>query len=209
MGPQLETENRRSLRVWSPVLVSFVGALLASSTASCVIVTDDHDDDYYYDDYYVDPPPETPTTNDPALVQIDTGAEIPPEPGEGVGMFVEHIASADDGDLWRISTTCDTNYSGFACSFDAIIDAAGLRVFEELELEYDDLVQVGVDRAYFTPYTGFGVDGIVVRTDPNAILRLEMYLDGRSEPRFIYWVGGGVLHAGAPTNPIDFEPSGE
>jgi len=208
MGPQLKNENRRSHRVWSSVLTSLTGALLLS-TASCVIVTDDHDDEYY-DEYYDDTPPpaEVPTTSDPMVVQIDTGVELPAEPGEGVGLFVEHLESDVDGDTWKITTACDSNYSGFACSFDAIIDASGLRVLEELELESDDLVQEGVDRLYFTPYTAFGIDGIVFQTDANAIVRLELYLDGRSEPRFVYWVGGGVLHAGAPTNPVDFEPSG-
>ena len=38
---------------------------------------------------------------------------------------------------------------------------------------------------------------------------LDMALDGYSEPRFVYWYGDGILHQGAPTNPVDFVPPEE
>jgi hypothetical protein len=48
---------------------------------------------------------------------------------------------------------------------------------------------------------------MTLTTTPGAVLRLETYLDDQPQPRFVYWFGNGVLHEGAPTNPVDFEPS--
>ena len=36
--------------------------------------------------------------------------------------------------------------------------------------------------------------------------RLGPFGAGNSEPRFVYWVSGGVLQRGAPSNPVDFLP---
>jgi len=55
--------------------------------------------------------------------------------------------------------------------------------------------------------TDSGTDGATIETTPGAILRVDLLLDGKAEPRFIYWFGDGVLHQGAPTNPIDLEPN--
>ncbi|WP_437281068.1 hypothetical protein WME90_11055 [Sorangium sp. So ce375] len=198
--------KRRSLGLWSFLLVA---APLAS--AGCIIVDDDghHDGHHVHDDQNDgdDSAPPTPA-DDVRRVAIDTDATLSTEPGEGVGIFVEYTA----GGTWTLWTTCDTNTSKVVCSFDIyasvdtsseLIDLAGI------EIEKTDatrLVDIGV--AYFHAETGSDIDAMTFATTPGAVVRLEAYLDGAQEPRFVYWFGDGVLHEGAPSNPLDFKPTG-
>ena len=185
-----------SLGLWSILL-----ATASLGLSGCIII--EKDDDYPHDGY-VEPPP---VSEDPRLVSIDTDATVSAEPGEGVGLFVEYTA----GGAWRLSTTCDTNYSNIGCTFDAFasVDTSS----ELLDLSTEDLegqdqakiLEEGV--AGWHAETASDIDAITLTTTPGAILRVEMYLDGVSQPRFVYWLGKGVLHEGAPTNPIDFEPT--
>ncbi len=50
-------------------------------------------------------------------------------------------------------------------------------------------------------------DGFTFDVTPGATVRVDVYLDDAPAPAYIYWVGEGGLHQGAPTNPIDFTPS--
>ncbi|MGK3995685.1 hypothetical protein [Sorangium sp. So ce1024] len=198
----------RSRGVWSSLLVAAPLAL-----GGCIIVDDDgrdHDHHHDWDDDDDDggnntPPP--PPANDPMRVAIDTDALLSSEPGEGVGVFVEYAA----GGTWTLWTTCDTNQSRVPCTFDlyASVDTSS-ELFDIVgsELEKSDttgLVDEGV--AYFHAETGADFDAMTFTTTKGAVVRLEAYLDGVLEPRFVYWFGDGVLHKGAPTNPLDFKPT--
>ncbi|KYG06123.1 hypothetical protein BE21_36680 [Sorangium cellulosum] len=198
----------RSLGLWSFLLVA---APLASS--GCIIVDEDghhgghqHDDgDGWEDDDDNNEPP--PPADEPRLVAIDTDAALSSEPGEGVGIFVEYAA----GGTWRIWTTCDTNSSKVVCSFDlyASVDTSS-ELFDIVgtDLEKSDATRLADDGiAYLHAETGSDIDAMTFTTTEGAIVRLEAYLDGVQEPRYVYWFGDGVLHEGAPTNPIDFEPT--
>lgn len=200
MAFSAESVKRRSPGLW-PIL------LTASSLAlgGCIIVEEDHDDGWS-DDYYVPPPAEA---EEPMLMTIDTDATVTAEPGEGVGVFVEYAT----GGTWRIWTTCDTNHSNAPCVFDIFasvdVNSELIDIFSD-EAESGDKVRTyseGV--AYFGAQTESDVDAMVLETTPGAIVRLEVYLDGVEQRRFIYWFGDGVLHKGAPTYPIDLEPSKE
>jgi hypothetical protein len=192
----------RSLGVWS-----FLLATAPLTLGGCTIVEDRDYRDRDDDDAWVEPTPPPPANTDPMLVGIDKGAAVTSEPGEGVGIFVEY---AGDG-AWKIWTTCDTNTSKVVCSFDLyasidqsseLIEIAG----EDLErADQTSLMSEGV--ALLHAETGSDVDAMTLTTTPGAILRLEAYLDDQPQPRFVYWFGNGVLHEGAPTNPVDFEPS--
>ncbi|UQA58857.1 hypothetical protein [Polyangium aurulentum] len=188
-----------SLRVWPSVLglVACVG--LASATTGCIIVADDNDDDVVVVD--------NPRPVEPMLVTIDSDAILEAEGGEGVGVFVEYAA----GGHWLVWTTCDTNYSGNVCAFDifATVDtSSNLELVQGDGIEGYDFVNVeGSGGLEFYAETSADVDAVQFTTTPGAIVRLEVNIDGSPQPRFIYWVGNGVLHEGAPTSPIDFEPS--
>lgn len=175
--------------------------LAALGSVGCVIV---HDDEMgHHGDEWNDPPSETPM-----LVPIDAEQTLSQTPGEGVGLFVEY----GSGGLWRVWTTCDSAGGSPPCGFAACVsvpgDAGGVSRAGGEELESDDsVITYGDGVTCLLANTDVDVDAMTFETAPGAILRLEMALDGYSRPEFVFWVGNGVIHAGAPTNPVDFEPS--
>jgi hypothetical protein len=188
-----------SLRVWPSVLglVACVG--LASASAGCIIVGDDDDDD----DVVVERPPVV----EPMLVTIDSDKFLESPLGDGVGVFVEYST----GGTWRVWTTCDTNFTGKICAFDIFATVDTASVLEAVQGEniegYDFVNQEGNAGLEFYAETSADFDSVVFTTTPGAIVRLEVNIGGQPQPHFIYWVGNGVLHNGAPTSPVDFEPS--
>lgn len=201
----------RSRWVWSAVLTSAAFAVSAGMTG-CIIREDHHDDwdddhQHWEDETDVVTPPPTHGT-EPLLVAIDADQTVESAPGEGVGLFVEYTT----GGHWRVWTACDTNLSGLDCAFEACVSVVDgspqLRNVEGDANETDDVIESFADG--FTclgASTGSDTDGMVFDADPGAMLRLEMSLDGEAQPRFVYWVGDGILHEGAPSDPVDFVPT--
>lgn len=158
-----------------------------------------HDDGYQYD-------PPGPTDIESSTIDTDaTIAEI--EPGSGAGAFVE----VQTGGKWRLYTACDTDLSGYSCDWDVIITAsvdADIESFEEENLESSDWVDwEGSDSLRFIANNATDFDGFRFQATPGATMRVDVYLDAHPAHRYIYWVGDGGLHQGAPTNPIDLVPS--
>ncbi|MBX3128894.1 MAG: hypothetical protein KF718_19415 [Polyangiaceae bacterium] len=148
------------------------------------------------------------TAPDPAVSTIDTGASLADMvPGEGVGAFAEYQA----GGTWHIYTTCDTAISKLSCRWDIILSAASadeIFDFAPDRLESSDYLDWEDDRSVrMVTRTTTDFDGFFVEAQPGAPMLLDVYLDGRPEPRYIYWVGDGGLHQGSPTNPIELVPS--
>lgn len=198
-----------SQRLWPVILTA--AAAFAVTTGGCTFRDHDerYDDDHYYDDDEQPPvqPPVEPDTQ-PELLSIDTDRIVDAAPGEGVGVFVEYAT----GGLWRVWTSCDTNYSGQACQFDvcvSIVDGeSDVRLAEGEELEGEDRIELFSDGwTCISAETDADYDGLIFDTDPGEVVRFEVQLDGVLESRYVYWVGDDVLHAGAPTNPVDFVPS--
>ncbi len=141
---------------------------------------------------------------------VDTDATIAGvTPGQGAGAFVEYAS----GGSWHVFTSCDTSVSGYSCGWDIIVDAdGGITDFsadrlEQSDTEWVDWGDQGTVRMVAT--TGYDVDGFYFTTQAGATSRIDVYLDGEPAPRFIYWVGDGGLHRGAPSNPIDLAPSAD
>jgi hypothetical protein len=125
--------------------------------------------------------------------------------GRGTGLFVEY----QSGGSWRIFTSCDTELSGFACTWDVIvtpIDAALESVRTE-DLERDDFGGIDGADGRLISDNDFDFDGIVFASTPGAAIRLDVFLDGAPGGKYVYWVENGGLHRGAPTNPVDLIPS--
>lgn len=183
-----DSVNRLSRWVYLPVL----GALSVAATG-CIIVDDD-DDDYYYE-----PVPEDPYV---AAVSIDEGAELEAEPGAGVGVFVEYQGAG----VWRVWTTCDTDVTGAACTFDLYLDGANLDTSVAEDLEGADELEERGDSLLATLSTSSDTDGVIVQIDPDTPLRLEVWLDGALDERFVSWVSAGQVQGPPPSNPVDFVP---
>ncbi len=137
---------------------------------------------------------------------LDTGEAFELDPGVGVGVFAEY-----EGDgRYRISTTCDTRRTGYACYFDILVsvpDGAPIVSLEGEGLEDDVLEQFDDTTVSFRSVTEYDTDGFVLITEPGAVIALDTLLDCSCGNRYVYWIGEGAIHAGAPSNPIEFEPS--
>jgi hypothetical protein len=191
-----------SLPVWTALLT----AALGTTTAGCII--DDGGGSGG------PPPEETRPLDDPKEVSITPDKTLSSAPGEGVGLFVEY----GTGGHWRVWMTCDSLVAQHAdgtypvCGFDAfltVVDGTGpITNAKGDELEGKDAVTSSGDGSVqFYAETSTDIDGITFDTAPGAVVELEAYLDGQPDPRFIYWFGDQILHAGAPTDPVRFRPS--
>ncbi|MDI1449411.1 hypothetical protein [Polyangium sp. 6x1] len=191
-----------SLTVWPAVLGLVACAGLGSATTGCIIVDDDDDDTVIIDDG------TRPPTEQPMQMSIETDVQLDAVPGDGVGVFVEYYASG----VYRIWTTCDTNFSGLSCPMDIFTSVDTSSTIDAVttdDLEGADHVNIHEAAGTVDMHvdTGVDFDAIEISTTPGAILRLEVLIDGVPQPRFVYWFGNGVLHNGAPTSPVDFVPT--
>jgi hypothetical protein len=147
------------------------------------------------------------TPRDPVRsAQIDIDATIEGIAlGEGAGAFVEY---SSDG-TWSIRTSCDTVRSGILCVWDIEVTQMNgtLSSFGDIELDGNDwLWKPSRDSVRMYAETGADLDGFWVSATLGAALRVDVYLDGYPGHRYLYWVGDGGLHRGAPENPIDLVP---
>jgi len=166
---------------------------------------DDSDDPYYGDDYGTG---YGSCSDTPLRGTIDTDAAFEVDAATGVGLFVEY----QQGGRWLLYTTCDTDVSDFACSFDIIVKPVGsspiLALYpDDLELADDSVTLFGEDTVEFLATTDIDTDGVFIDTDPGVAISVDVLLDGDCANDFVYWVGDGATHAGAPTNPFEFEPN--
>lgn len=192
-----------------PAILTAAAYLAAGSlTPGCIIVDEDDDGhDHHGGPPVIDEQPSQPPAQEIMQFAVDTDKTLESPAGEGVGLFVEYAT----GGTWRLWTTCDTNYSNVGCKFDvfASVDTASkIDIVEGSELEgYDDASALDDGSVHFHAETASDYDVMTLSTTPGSILRVELSLDGESANRFIYWIGEGILHEGAPTSPVDFKPT--
>jgi hypothetical protein len=181
---------RRSLAVLAGLL-----ALMGLGASGCIIVDDsrNHDGRMTVDD------------SEPVYETIDADQLLHTDLGQGVGLFVEYST----GGGWRLWTSCDTSISDATCSFQ--VHAIGAADFAHLTPENfgagDSAELAASDELWFYAETGTESDGVTFTSEPGANVELEVWVDGYVDPQFIYWVGDGVVHEGAPDSPVVFEPN--
>ena len=141
-----------------------------------------------------------------AQAAIDTGAALASAPGQGAGAMVEYEGAGK----WRVHLACDTALSSDRCRWDVFIEplgAARIRNVSSEELEGDDAFDWDGQGARIIATTGTDIDTLLLEADPGTGLRVDVLLDDAPANEFIYWIGGGAIHRGAPTNPIDLLPT--
>lgn len=200
--------NLRSRRLWPAILTAAAYFAGGSLTTGCIIVDEDDDGPNHRNNVdVIDEPNNNPPAQEIMQFPIDTDQVLESPAGEGIGLFVEYAA----GGTWRLWTTCDTNYSNVGCKFDIIasVDTASkIDVVEGSDLEgFDEVIALDDGSVSMHAETASDFDVMSLVTTPGSILRVDLHLDGEPESRFIYWVGDGILHEGAPTNPVDFIPT--
>jgi hypothetical protein len=176
-------------------------ATLLAATSACTYSDRRH---HHHDDT---PIVEVPNETVPSAT-IDTGATLADiEPGRGAGAFVEY----GSGGRWHVYVACDTELSNIGCEWDIIVSVGDGNQLSQLEgdqLESSDYLDwESANSARMITSTTYDFDGFWVHATAGAPLRVDVYLDGWPAPKYIYWVGDGALHRGAPSNPIDLIPS--
>ncbi len=159
---------------------------------------------------------EVPGRSDPTLtdrpvtqVSIDTGAALTADPGQGVGVFVEY----EEGGHWRVFTTCDTEKSSAACSFDMLASTSssdGFSAVGSQSLADDDTLEVQSDGSiHLVTQTSLQSNGMSFDAAPGAVVELDMLLDGVPQPSLVFAVSSGKLLEGVPSNPVAFAPTSD
>jgi hypothetical protein len=160
--------------------------------------SDRHDHDYIVDvDVSCGDVIEESTIDTDELLDVDAGA--------GAGTFVEYEA----GGTYHITTSCDADNGG-DCYWDILVRPleGALVSAAPADLEADDSLSFGADDSLrLVAYTGRDFDGFTIQTEPGAALEVDALLDNACGNRYLFWVGDGALHSGAPSNPIDLVPS--
>lgn len=160
--------------------------------------------DPYYDDGSLSPA----FCGDPEEAIIDADQALEVDPGAGAGAFVEY----ESGGLYRVTTSCDFEESG-SCLWDILVtphDDAPVLALSAVDLEGSDSVSITEGNSvHLEAVTGSDFDGFTVQVDPGVGIRFDGLLDEACGNRFLFWVGDGALHSGAPSNPIDLLPSAE
>lgn len=174
-------------------------ALFVSLLPSCLFFTDEPNENFgYVDEVWSEPPRE---------VTIDDGSALGFTPGDGVGVFVTHRGAGH----WTVQTSCDSRQSGASCIFELVAQADSAAQFIDAQdtpaLALPDHVLERLDgvSAYFE--TSLEADELGLALTPDAPLTLSVTLDGTPAPEFIYWIGDGLTHQGAPSTPITFVPA--
>jgi len=139
---------------------------------------------------------------------IDTDRMLVPKPGAGADVLIEYAS----GGTYRFSTTCDSN-RGNSCYWDILVtplDGAAVLSVAPVALESDDSVSLGSgNQVRFVAYTAADVDGFTLQTDPGAAVEVDALLDNGAANDLLFWFGDGALNQGAPSNPIDLQPSAD
>jgi hypothetical protein len=146
-----------------------------------------------------------------AQASIDTNETLVTEAGKGAGVFIEYA----NGGRWHVFAACDSLLSGASrepCAFDVYVSLpAGERYDnvqpENLRAAEGDVIYQQANGMQLLMTTSTEIDGMYFSTPAGAVVRFDVAVGGVQDPRYIYWVGNGGIHSGAPTNPIDLKPT--
>lgn len=136
---------------------------------------------------------------------IDANELLDVDAGAGAGTFIEY----DSGGTYHVTTSCDSDNGG-ECYWDIIVKPLDGAIVSAapFDLETDDSLSFGPeDTLQLVAYTGSDFDGFILETEPGARLQVDVLLDQACGNRYLFWVGDGALHSGAPSNPIELVPS--
>jgi len=166
-------------------------ALLALASVAC----EDTGDYYYEDGYYYPEDPAASCDFEQLEADIDTGAYIEIDPGEGVGATVEYLG---DG-AWRVAVSCDTYYDPHAraCTWDLLLTSVdgSIESFEPERLERDDVLDWYPtrrdDSVRLFSTTDYDLDAVTLFTTPGAALRIDALLDDACGAPYLIWVEAG------------------
>jgi hypothetical protein len=163
-----------------------------------------HDGNGYYGPGNGSYTPPASQTIEQATIDVDRAVDF--ETGKGPGVYIEY----DAGGSYRVDTSCDGPPRS-PCYWDILVtplDGASVLGVAPAALESDDSVAIGSgNQVRFVAYTDDDSDGFTLQTDPGASIEVDALLENSAANAYLFWVGDGALHTGAPSNPVDLIPS--
>ena len=142
------------------------------------------------------------------LVDVDTNRTMSARPGLGVGVFTEYVA----GGQWHVWWTCDTNVTGFGCTFDVTVTTgAAITNLNGQGLEANDqIAQTSPNSIHLLTQTSTGIDGATFETEPGAVITLDAKMNGQDDGALLFFVQNGAVNGnymGTLTDPLMLEPT--
>lgn len=153
----------------------------------------------------------TPDCGPAVQTTIDVDSQIEVDAGQGAGVFIEYAS----GGHWQVRTSCDTLKNDASCKWDIIVtpeDGKALSNVAPTDLEATDSLQPfpNDSRSYqLIASTSGDIDGFSFDSEPGAAISIDALLDDVCAVPYFFWVGGGALHPGSPSNPLILVPSGQ
>jgi hypothetical protein len=150
----------------------------------------------------------------PMLVDVDPNRTMNAQPGEGVGVFTEYVS----GGHWHVWWTCDTNQTGFDCSFDVTVSVAGGAIDNgrgEALAATDQILQSSACKLEVVTQTSTAINGVTFDAPPGAAITLDAKMNGQDDGAILFFVQlatdgtpqvNGGYH-GPLTDPLMLEPS--
>jgi hypothetical protein len=153
--------------------------------------------------------------SDTEVADIDRDGLLELDIGNELAVAVEYTG---DG-AYRISTTCDSDKSGYGCLWDVLASSVDGTIdsFAGEELERQDFLADSPstpdseerDAVRLMTFTESDTDAFTLQTTPGSSLRLEAYLDVKyCAGPYLYWYSGGEVR-NSPSTTTEFIPTEE
>jgi hypothetical protein len=144
----------------------------------------------------------------PILVDVDDGATMTAQPGQGVGVFTEYVT----GGHWHVWWTCDTTQTNETCPMSVTVSLVNSgkigNVVPDVNSTAAPTVNSAANSVAATTITTTGIDGMTFDTDPGAMITLTATVGGVYDGSFLFFVQDGVIngnYAGTITDPLMLE----
>jgi hypothetical protein len=144
----------------------------------------------------------------PMVVEVDPNQTLSASPGGGVGVFTEYRT----GGHWRVWWSCDTQLSGFACSYSISISvqSGGITNLDTTSLEPgNQATQPSALQVVATASTANSIDAISFDATPGESIELDAQVDGIRDGTFLFFVQNGKVNGGYQgplTDPLILHP---
>ena len=141
----------------------------------------------------------------PILVNVDDGATMTAQPGQGVGVFTEYVS----GGHWHVWWTCDTTQTNETCPMSVTVALAkGGQIsnpIADVNSTATPTVNGDGNTLSATTITTTGIDGMTFDTDAGATITLTATVGGVYDGSFLFFVQDGAIngnYTGTITDPL-------
>lgn len=165
-------------------LFASVALVVATLSSGCVLVTEPVPQPEYIDEG----PITAPIDARPSAYVMDSGRSLRVAGGEGIGAYLE---ARGDG-TYRLSWTCDSNITGYACPARVSVRSeSGFIAGASFSVSQLDDAFVGQNSFWADSTTSYGVDAVEFRAPYGGVIFVAFEVAGAVDESYVYFVDGG------------------